>query len=130
MLISRRRDLAKVGVVRRDIGAVTFDGRSGVPQVPAPLAAHALPADALDTTPSQPVMPIDSFEVPTTSEEALRVIGASPDASIDVIKKIVDGLRQSWHPDFARSDEDRSTREERIKQINVAWDILSGRRAA
>ena len=67
---------------------------------------------------------------PRRPQEALHVLGASPDASIDVIKKIVDGLRQSWHPDLARSDDDRLYREQRIKQINVAWDILSGRRSA
>ena len=70
------------------------------------------------------------LRVPSTPAEALQVLGASPDAAIDVIKKIVDGLRQSWHPDLARSDEDRNYREQRIKQINVAWDILSGRRSA
>lgn len=129
MLISRRRDQAKVGVVRRDIGAVTFDGHAHAPQLPAPLTARALPASAVDM-PSHPVMPVDNFEVPTNPQEALRVIGASPDATMEAIKKIVDGLRQSWHPDLARSDDDRRTREERIKQINVAWDILADRRAA
>lgn len=47
-----------------------------------------------------------------------------------MIKKIVDGLRQSWHPDLAKSEDDRLYREQRVTQINVAWDILSGRRSA
>jgi DnaJ-class molecular chaperone len=68
--------------------------------------------------------------MPATPQEALQVLGASPDAAIEVIKKIVDGLRQSWHPDLAKSEDDRLYREQRVKQINVAWDILAGRRSA
>jgi curved DNA-binding protein CbpA len=33
-------------------------------------------------------------------------------------------LRMSWHPDRATNDVDRMLFEQRIKQINVAWDIL------
>ena len=58
------------------------------------------------------------------------MLGASPDAGETSIKKIVDGLRQSWHPDFATSAADRRLREQRTKQINVAWEILSGKRPA
>jgi DnaJ-class molecular chaperone len=54
----------------------------------------------------------------------LQVLGASADAGPSVLKKIVEGLRQSWHPDLARSDEDRGYREQRMAQINVAWDII------
>ena len=45
------------------------------------------------------------------------------------LKKIVDGLRQSWHPDLARDDADRALRELRSKQINAAWDLLQSQRA-
>lgn len=69
--------------------------------------------------------------LPATRADALLVLGASPDASFEAIRKIVDGLRQSWHPDLARTDEDRLMREQRMKLINVAWDILQrARRAA
>ncbi len=44
------------------------------------------------------------------------------------MKKIVDGLRQSWHPDLARTEADRRLREVRMKQINAAWEILQGKR--
>jgi curved DNA-binding protein CbpA len=37
---------------------------------------------------------------------------------------VVDGLRQSWHPDHAKDEPDRQRREERIKQINIAWDLI------
>lgn len=62
--------------------------------------------------------------VPETPEEAFEVLGINPEASRTVVKKIVDGLRQSWHPDHARDTPDRERREERMKQINVAWDLI------
>jgi hypothetical protein len=37
---------------------------------------------------------------------------------------VVDALRQNWHPDLAASEADRTEREERIKQINAAWDLV------
>jgi hypothetical protein len=62
--------------------------------------------------------------LPKTREEALQVLGAAPDASFEALKKIADGLRQSWHPDLARSESDLNLREQRMKQINVAWDLI------
>jgi hypothetical protein len=116
--------------VGRDIASVTFGGEARTSLLPAPLAPHAPQAhpDSLET--AEAGHPEMSLEMPSTPEEALHILGASPDASIDVIKKIVDGLRQSWHPDLSRSDDDRLYREQRITQINVAWDILSGRYSA
>jgi len=73
---------------------------------------------------------MDELPVPTTYAQALDILGASPDASVAAIKKIVDGLRQSWHPDLARSETDRAHRERRVRQINVAWDLVSQRRSA
>jgi DnaJ-class molecular chaperone len=68
--------------------------------------------------------------MPATYAEALQVLGVSPDASLAAIKKIVDGLRLSWHPDLARSEVDRHLRQRRLQQINVAWDLISQRRTA
>ncbi len=73
---------------------------------------------------------VDEYPVPKTYDEALVVLGANADASIGAIKKIVDGLRQSWHPDHAVSEADRVGRERRLRQINVAWDLVSQRRSA
>jgi curved DNA-binding protein CbpA len=56
-------------------------------------------------------------------------MGVTPDATQVAIKRIVDGLRLSWHPDHAKDEADRQTRELRLKQINAAWDILNGVRA-
>jgi hypothetical protein len=70
-------------------------------------------------------------EVPRTRLDALRVLGmgVAPDANLAAIKKIVDGLRQTWHPDLAHDNSDREVREKRMKQINVAWDILAAKPA-
>jgi DnaJ-class molecular chaperone len=69
--------------------------------------------------------------MPRTREEALEVlgIGIAPSATATAIKKIVDGLRMSWHPDLAQDETDRALREQRSKQINAAWDILQSQRA-
>jgi hypothetical protein len=47
-----------------------------------------------------------------------------------VLKKIVDALRMSWHPDHARDAADRVLREDRIRQINIAWDLINTKREA
>lgn len=64
---------------------------------------------------------------PSSAAEAYEVLGINPNASRTIVKKIVDGLRQSWHPDHARDEADRRLREDRMKQINTAWDIIAAR---
>jgi hypothetical protein len=66
--------------------------------------------------------------LPRTMSEAYAVLGVNPDVSEGVLKKIVDALRMSWHPDHARDEEDRLAREDRMRQINIAWDLISGAR--
>ncbi len=68
--------------------------------------------------------------VPATEAEAYELLGINPDASRTVVKKVVDGLRQSWHPDHAKDDSDRLRREDRMKQINIAWDLIQGKQRA
>jgi DnaJ domain len=68
--------------------------------------------------------------LPHTTSEAYDVLGVNPNVSEGVLKKIVDALRMSWHPDHARDEDDRVTREARIRQINVAWEMISANRAA
>ena len=68
--------------------------------------------------------------LPSTMSEAYDVLGVNADVSEDVVKKIVDALRMSWHPDHARDEEDRRAREERIRRINVAWDLITSKRVA
>ena len=74
-------------------------------------------------TPAEP-------DAPSTIFEAYRVLGLNPNAPDAAVKKIVDALRMSWHPDHARDEADRRYREQRIKQINAAWDLLKDRPAA
>jgi hypothetical protein len=69
----------------------------------------------------EPAEPIDRMS-------AYEMLGASPDVSERVLKKLVEALRACWHPDLARDETDRARREQRIKDINVAWDIISGKR--
>jgi preprotein translocase subunit Sec63 len=58
------------------------------------------------------------------------VLGASSETAQDILKKMVRTLRQNWHPDLARREEERRVRGLRLKQINVAWDIICGKRAS
>src|SRR5690606_18929554 len=53
--------------------------------------------------------------VPKTVAEAYELLGINASVSEATLKKIVDGLRMSWHPDLARDDADRDLREERTK---------------
>ena len=66
-----------------------------------------------------------ALEVITTRLEAYAFLGVNASSSEAVLKKAVNALRQCWHPDLATDEEDRRLREIRIKQINVAWDLIS-----
>jgi preprotein translocase subunit Sec63 len=81
--------------------------------------------------PEQASRPSHSAEadVPSNIFEAYRVLGLNADAPDAAVKKIVDALRMSWHPDHARNEQDRHYREQRIKQVNAAWDLLKTRPA-
>ena len=78
----------------------------------------------------QPRAVRDDLELPRSIGEAYQMLGVNPDAAPAVAKKLVDALRMSWHPDHARDEPDRVRREERMKQINIAWDLINGRREA
>jgi hypothetical protein len=69
-------------------------------------------------------------QLPRDLPEAYATLGVNANVSESTLKKLVDALRVSWHPDLATSPEDWQLRDERIKQINVAWDLIAGRRAA
>ncbi len=66
-----------------------------------------------------------SAGLPRDRDEAFDVLGANATTSSKILKKLVDALRATWHPDLAVDEEDRQRREERIKQINVAWELIS-----
>ncbi|MGI9524478.1 MAG: hypothetical protein ACR2PG_22835 [Hyphomicrobiaceae bacterium] len=73
---------------------------------------------------------IVSDELPRDKQEAFEVLGANPQASEKILKRLVDALRATWHPDLANDEDDRALRNRRIKQINVAWDIITEKRGA
>jgi hypothetical protein len=114
--LSVERLRSAVRAVLRDLDRIT---RIVEGAMPAPASAGEARAS---TSPEA--------EIPTTAFEAYRVLGLNPNAPDAAVKKIVDALRMSWHPDHARDDADRRYREQRIKQINAAWDLLKVRRAA
>jgi hypothetical protein len=142
MAAIRGRERAQLAAATfRDFAAVSLpghDGRENLPAARAIVGADARQPSLIDRAhpswPAQPqsggVPPSWGDEIPRTRDDALRVlgIGVTPDASEIAIKKIVDGLRLSWHPDHANDAADRLIRELRLKQINCAWDIIAGKR--
>lgn len=89
------------------------------------IAQGAMPASADMRASAAP-----ELDAPSTVFEAYRILGLNPDAPDAAVKKIVDALRMSWHPDHARDEADRRYREQRIKQVNAAWDLLKAKLAA
>jgi hypothetical protein len=85
-------------------------------------------AQMADAEPYEPQR--TNSDAPRTEFEAYRILGLNSEAPPAVAKKLVDALRMSWHPDYARDESDRLRREDRMKQINAAWDMIKDRRAA
>ena len=67
--------------------------------------------------------------IPKTRDEACFILGANRDADADTLQRLVKALRQCWHPDLAQTEQDRGYREARLKQINAAHDLITGKRA-
>ena len=67
-------------------------------------------------------------EPPRDRNEARELLGVNSDVDPKTLKKLVDALRACWHPDLAKDEPDRLAREERMKRINIAWDILREKR--
>ena len=63
----------------------------------------------------------------TTRPQAFAFLGVNASVSEVALKKLVNALRLCWHPDLAEDEEDRRIREERTKQINAAWDVITGK---
>jgi hypothetical protein len=115
----------------RDFAARDLEGDR--PRIAGPRPALMPPGRTPEApraqAPGPPPFPAAGEGFPRNRAEAIAMLGANADAGVEALKKIVDGLRQSWHPDHATSEADRSLREHRIKQINIAWDLIVGRRA-
>jgi hypothetical protein len=127
---------------------VILKRQAGVPMAAGPLRVpieHTLPGlDPPSASPTGQTMTVreapeppalsntaaTSTGMPQTRQAALTLLGLSTGATDAAIRKVVEALRQSWHPDLASDDADRAAREERIKAINVASDILLRKTAA
>ncbi|MGQ0457066.1 MAG: J domain-containing protein [Hyphomicrobium sp.] len=72
----------------------------------------------------------ETCNAPQSQLEAYRVLGLNADAPPAAVKKLVEALRMTWHPDHARDEPDRKRREARMKQINAAWDMIRETRRA
>jgi hypothetical protein len=135
-VIRWRERAAAVSPRIRDIAAVRLDGTVGPQSSPSarhrgevalrPRSTVPQPASQQEGT----LVPRWDDAMPRTRAEAFAILGmgVAPEADEVAIKKVVDGLRLSWHPDRATSPEDRAIRELRLKQINAAWELITGRR--
>ena len=133
--LARRRERAHDARRRpRDLAAVSLgDKRARPPARIADARGHLPPNAAASAMGREPGRNATAAGVaawgdrmPCTRAEALEMLGVglAPSANHAAIKKIVDALRLSWHPDHAKDEADRAVRELRSKQINAAWDLL------
>jgi hypothetical protein len=136
--LARRREHARDARKRpRDLATVSLDGKRARPTARRREDQRAPPPNAVAPPTSRvperasAAMAEWADRMPRTKVEAFQVlgIGVAPSATEAAIKKIVDGLRQSWHPDHAKDEADRVLRELRSKQINAAWELLRIQRA-
>jgi len=129
-----RRNQSEPGFTfARDITSVDLDPRKGGRELtrpgrwlnPSARSEASPPSGATQQAPAK-----WGNDIPRSRQEALDVLGmgVAPDVTELAIKKIVDGLRLSWHPDYAKDAQDRELRELRMKQINAAWEIIVGKR--
>ena len=86
-------------------------------------------ASAQESVPmtATPRITLASSRMPSTRQEAFEILGLNPNVGDATVKKCVDALRMSWHPDLAQDAADLATREERIKQINVAAELIASK---
>jgi hypothetical protein len=132
--IARRRDRFVGAPQVRDIGSVSLGGAAArspdVPRLPVPRRGVEQPPRPAPARPPPPGSGNAWMNrIPQTRAEAMQILGmgVSPDATEAAAKRIVDGLRMSWHPDLAKDETDRQMREFRVKQINAAWDLIRGK---
>lgn len=129
-MLMRRHDASRARVATsRDIASVWLDETRGSAEESSALAAaKVIEARPEQSAPARIATSTWGDTIPQNRDDALRVLGlgGSSEANQTAIKKIVDGLRMSWHPDHAEGENDRNIRELRLKQINAAWEIMSG----
>jgi hypothetical protein len=125
-------DLARVqsALLTPELTTEIADGRWAdvQPKVTAALAdlerIGRIMQGVLDTVWPEQTPPVPANRAPVTIADAYVLLGINPQADGKLAKKVVDALRQSWHPDHAHDPADRERREARMKQINAAWDMI------
>ena len=118
--------LALLFASARRLGPIGAEVAAGRPDAAQP---SFTPESVVPRSPTPGRVP-DAEWLPSNRNEALQVLGASSETAHDILKKTVRTLRQTWHPDLARREEERRVRGLRLKQINVAWDIICGKQAS
>jgi hypothetical protein len=128
-----QQELASVKSRLAAAESTTPDGQAGMLKLVAQFRTMNRDLDQIQRIAASAIISLSgirrSFSLPKTRAEALEVLNAPADVSETVLKRLVDVQRQSWHPDLCKDDADRLVREERIKQINVAWDLITGKRS-
>jgi hypothetical protein len=67
----------------------------------------------------------DAFRIPTSVDDAHRLLHVDPTLPMDAKKAQVTRLRKLWHPDLAQEDTiEWGIRTKKTKQINAAWDLI------
>ena len=72
----------------------------------------------------------EADQTPRSLEQAYKVLNVRPGASKEVMKKAVEALRLNWHPDRVSDPAERERCTVKIQNVNAAWDLITGRRAA
>lgn len=125
-----QKSAAKVRAVLRELDRVSRIAQ-GAAQDTSAAGAGAHPGrQTAANSAGSPHHPRGGLRMPQSVQEAYQMLGINDEAAPNVAKKLVDALRMSWHPDFARDENDRQMREARMKQINAAWDLIKNRREA
>ncbi len=127
----------ELGTIRQRLAsakAQAIDGKGSVTKLAAQFRALIRELDRVQRITASAAHSFSSSRepgrLPETKSEAYEILGVNADVSDATLKKLIDALRMTWHPDLARDDVDRAEREHRIKQINVAWELITGRRRA
>jgi hypothetical protein len=134
-LLARRSErLHTATVLGRDLASVSWERDTAARAVPGEGGSQAGagdkgpvldPGSAKKQDTPEPAAP--SLGPPSLAE-AYELVGANPKTPLESVKRLVDSLRQSWLPDLASSEEDRRYHEQRIRQIDAAWDVISAAR--
>jgi hypothetical protein len=90
------------------------------------------PSDPLCiATAMNPRLPTPTANMPKTLVEAAQILSVPITASADDIRRAGQAMQAAWHPGHATDDEaDRQAREAKSQQINVAIELLTGKRRA